>query len=169
MQWPLMWYVLWKNSLLYFVHLVNSGKGDQHGTKHVADDLFDDETGLPGKWKSSWPQLNYNLRTVYLLVCVHTLTCSLEKVFIRIGLLVFFLIFTVMRSLKSDSHLPIFFYLLQRWKVLKNDEKYFLFHIKSNFRSQDILIFVLAFRSCRKNGLIRKIRLTLKLITSQPG
>ena len=31
------------------MHLVNSGKGDQHGTKHVVDDLFDDETGLPGK------------------------------------------------------------------------------------------------------------------------
>ena len=161
MQWPLMWYVLWKNSLLYFVHLVNSGKGDHHGTKHVADDLFDDETGLPGKWKSSWPQLNYNLRTVYQLVCVHTLTCSLQKGFLRIGLLVFFPDFYSHEKLKVGlSPSKIFFYLLQRWKVLQNDEKCFLFHIKSNFRSQDILILVLTFRSYGKNGLIRKIRLT---------
>ena len=30
-----------------------------------------------------------------------------------------------------------FFYLLQ-WKLFKNDEKYFLFHLKSSFCSQDI-------------------------------
>ena len=123
-----------KNSLLYFVHLVNSGKGDQHGTKHVADDLFDNETGLPGKWKSSWPQLNYNLRTVYQVVCVHTLTCSLQKVFLRIGLLVFFLIFTVMRSLKSDSHLPKkFFIYFKDEKSLKMMKNAFYFILKAIF------------------------------------
>ena len=36
------------------------------------------------------------------------------------------------------------------WKPFKNDEKCFLFHLKSSFRSQDILIFVLSFWSCRK-------------------
>ena len=123
-----------KNSLLYFVHLVNSGKGDQHGTKHVADDLFDNETGLPGKWKSSWPQLNYNLRTVYQVVCVHTLTCSLQKVFLRIGFLVFFLIFTVMRSLKSDSHLPKnFFICFKDEKSLKMMKNAFYFILKAIF------------------------------------
>ena len=30
-----------------------------------------------------------------------------------------------------------YFYFLQ-WKPFKNDEKYFLFHLKSSFRSQDI-------------------------------
>ena len=45
----------------------------------------------------------------------------------------------------------------------------FLFHHKSFFRSQDDYVFVTAFWSCRKNGLIRKIRLTSKFMTSQPG
>ena len=51
-------------------------------------------------------------------------------------------------SLKSDCHLP---------------------HLKSSFRSQDISVFVTTFWSCRKNGLIRKIRLTSKFMASQPG
>ena len=38
-----------------------------------------------------------------------------------------------------------FFYYLHRRKPFKNDEKCFLFHFKSSFRSQDILIFVLTF------------------------
>ena len=42
-------------------------------------------------------------------------------------------------------------------------------YLKSSFRSQDILIFVLAFRSCRKKDLIRKIRSVSEFITSQPG
>ena len=63
------------------------------------------------------------------------------------------------RTLKSDSHLlKKLFYLLQ-WKSFKNDEKCFLFHLKNSFCSQDIYAFVLNFWSCRKNGLIRKIRL----------
>ena len=37
------------------------------------------------------------------------------------------------------------------------DEKWFLFHLKSSFCSQDIYIFVLTFCSCRENGLIRNI------------
>ena len=32
-------------------------------------------------------------------------------------------------------------YFIKR-KVLKNDEKCFLFHVKSSFRSRDILVFV---------------------------
>ena len=51
----------------------------------------------------------------------------------------------------------------------KNDEKCFWFHLKSSFRSQDIYFFILTFWSCRKNGLIRKIRLISKFMTSQPG
>ena len=42
-------------------------------------------------------------------------------------------------------------------------------HLKSSFRSQDIKVFVTTFWSCRKNGLIRKIKLTSKFVTSQPG
>ena len=58
-------------------------------------------------------------------------------------------------QLKSDSHLPKrkMFYLFYC----------FLFHLKSSFR------FVLTFWSFRKNSLIRKIRLTVKFMTSQPG
>ena len=60
------------------------------------------------------------------------------------------------------------FYLLQQ-KPFKNDETYFLFHLESFFRSQGIYIFVLTFWPCRKNGLIRKIKLVSKFMTSQPG
>ena len=55
------------------------------------------------------------------------------------------------------------------WKPFKNDEKSFLFHLKSSLRWPDIQVFVTTFWSCTKNGLIRKIKLTLKFMTSQPG
>ena len=42
---------------------------------------------------------------------------------------------------------------------LKNDEECFLFHLKTSFRSQDIHVFIITFWSCKKNSLIRKIRL----------
>ena len=42
------------------------------------------------------------------------------------------------KSLNSDSHLPKIFCYLLNLKSFKNDEKYFLFHLKSSFRSQDI-------------------------------
>ena len=69
-------------------------------------------------------------------------------------------------SLKSDSQLPKKTLLFASLKALKNYEKCFLFHLKSSLRSQ---VFLLTFWSCRKNGLIRKIRLTSKFMTSQPG
>ena len=59
-------------------------------------------------------------------------------------------------------------YLLD-WKPFKSDEKSFLFYLKSSFHSQDILVFVTTFRSCRKNDLIRKTRLISRFMTSQPG
>ena len=64
-------------------------------------------------------------------------------------------------KLKYDSHLPKNTFCLLQWKSFKNDEKCFLFHLKSSFSSQDIYIFVSTCWSCRKNGLIRKIRLKL--------
>ena len=71
--------------------------------------------------------------------------------------------------LKSDSHLPkkknVLICLIESpLKIMKNAK----FHLKSSFCSQDIYIFVKTFWSCRKNGLIRKIRLTSKFMTSQP-
>ena len=54
-------------------------------------------------------------------------------------------------------------------KPSKNDEKCFLFRLKNSFRSQDISVFVLNFSSDRKNGLIRKIKLVSKSMTSQLG
>ena len=58
---------------------------------------------------------------------------------------------------------------LLHWKPFRNDEKWFLFHLKSSFRSQDTWVFVTTFWLYRKNGLIRKIRLTAKFMTSLPG
>ena len=63
--------------------------------------------------------------------------------------------------LKSDSHLAKWFFSLL--------QKCFLVHHVSSFSSQDILIFVLTSCSCRKNDLIRKLRLISKFMTSQPG
>ena len=54
------------------------------------------------------------------------------------------------------------------WKPYKSDKKCFLFRFKSSFRSQDISVSVLAFWSCRINGLIKKIRLISNFMTSQP-
>ena len=61
------------------------------------------------------------------------------------------------RNLKSGSHLPK--KLFSQEKPFKNDEKFLIFYLKSYFRYQHIYIFVLTFWSCRKNGLIKKIRL----------
>ena len=60
-------------------------------------------------------------------------------------------------------------YFLLQWKPFRNNEKCFLFHLKSFLRSQDNWVFVLTFWACRKNGLIRKIRLISKSMTSLPG
>ena len=69
---------------------------------------------------------------------------------------------------RTSPFKQISFSLLQ-WKPFQNHEKYFSFHLKSSFRSQDIWIFVLAFWSCRRNDLIRKKSSMSKLLTSQPG
>ena len=70
--------------------------------------------------------------------------------------------------LKSDSHLPkavcVICLIESPLKEVKNT---FYFTLKT--RSQDIYVFVTTFWSCRKNGLIRKIRLTSKLMMSQPA
>ena len=72
-------------------------------------------------------------------------------------------------SLKWDSHLQKDLCYLLHWKPFKSDEKCFLFHFNSSFHSQDIEVFVMSFRSCRKNTLIRMIRLVSKFMVSQPG
>ena len=71
--------------------------------------------------------------------------------------------------LKSESHLPKKKNYLLDWKPFKHDKKSFLLHLKSSFCSKDIYVFATTFWSCRKNGLIRKIMLTSKFTTSQPG
>ena len=53
---------------------------------------------------------------------------------------------------------------LLQWKLFKNNEKCFLFHLKSSFHSHDIQMFVLTFWSCRKNSLIKKIKLHVIII-----
>ena len=53
-------------------------------------------------------------------------------------------------------------------KALKNDEKWFLFHVKSSFPFWDIYNFVLTFWQW-KNHLIRKPWLISKFKTSQTG
>ena len=65
-------------------------------------------------------------------------------------------------KLKSGSHFPKkFFFCFNKCplKIMKNAFYFILI----------TLVFVLNFWSCRKNGLIRKIRLNLKFVTPQPG
>ena len=50
----------------------------------------------------------------------------------------------------------------------KNDEKCFLFYLKSSFCSQDIQMIVLTFGHV-ETALISKIRSTLKIMKSQTG
>ena len=68
--------------------------------------------------------------------------------------------------LMSESHLPRnFFYVLQ-WKpfkkLFKNDEKCFLFHVKSSFCLWDICIFILTFWLYRKR-LTKKAMVNFKI------
>ena len=46
--------------------------------------------------------------------------------------------------------------IFDNWKPFKNDEKHFLFHLKSSFRSPDIKVSVLNFRSCRKTAWLER-------------
>ena len=55
------------------------------------------------------------------------------------------------------------------WKPFKNDEKCYLFYLKSSFCFQDILNFCPVFLVMQKNGLIRRLRLISKFMTSQTG
>ena len=64
-------------------------------------------------------------------------------------------------ALKPDFHLSKKLYYLVDWKPFKNDENVFYFMLKA--------LFVTTFWLCRKNDLIRKIRLTSRFMTSQPG
>ena len=57
---------------------------------------------------------------------------------------------------------PSIFFLFTSMIALKRMMKNAFYFISSSFRSQDILTFVLTFWSCRKNGLIGKIRLISK-------
>ena len=59
--------------------------------------------------------------------------------------------------LKMDFYLPKQFILFDSVKEpFKNDEKYFLCHLKSSLRSQDIYIFVLIFGHVEKAALLQQ-------------
>ena len=50
-------------------------------------------------------------------------------------------------------------------KPIKNDEKWFWFHVKSFFHSWDIQVFVWFFLVMQKNDLIRKLKVISKFMT----
>ena len=72
--------------------------------------------------------------------------------------------------LKLDSHLPKKILSIcfneSPLKMMKND---FYFILNAFFILKIFKFFVVKFWSCRRNGLIRKIRLISKFVTSQPG
>ena len=55
------------------------------------------------------------------------------------------------------------------WNHFKNDEKCFLFHLKSSISFSRYLNFCLDFLVMQQNGLIRKTSLVTKFLTSQLG
>ena len=96
----------------------------------------------------------------YVPIC--PIKWQLFKVFVKLHKSPLLVVKSYSRSLRFET---IFVNLMP----LKIDEKCFLFHLKSSFRSQDIYIFVLTFWSCRKNCFIRKRKLISNFMTSQPG
>ena len=62
-----------------------------------------------------------------------------------------------------------FFCYFLHWQLVRNDENCFLFHVKAIFILKIFQFLVTTFWSCRKNSLIRKIRLISNYMTSQPG
>ena len=69
-------------------------------------------------------------------------------------------------GLSPSKNLCVICLIESHLKMMKN---VFFFSLKSFFCSQDINFFVTTFWLCRKNSLIRKIRLTSKFMMSQPG
>ena len=69
-------------------------------------------------------------------------------------------------TLKSDSHLPKNLFISFNENPLKITKNAFYLILKSLFV---LKIFKFKFCSCRKNGLITKIRLISKILISQPG
>ena len=73
--------------------------------------------------------------------------CILEKCYLHSTIQLSFSYWNLQiywrRTLRSEK-------IFGNWKPFKNDDKCFLFHLKSSFRSQDIQFFVLTFWSCRK-------------------
>ena len=70
--------------------------------------------------------------------------------------------------LKLDSHLPNQFFLCFNESPLKLVKNAFYFILKALFVLK-IFRFLLTFWACIPNSLIRKVRLILKFMTSQPG
>ena len=65
--------------------------------------------------------------------------------------------------LSNKSHLkahPQVWVIFWQLKGLSNDEKCFLFHLQSSFRSWDILVFVLMFLSCGKKALQESLKMS---------
>ena len=71
-------------------------------------------------------------------------------------------------GVKSDSYLPKNVSYLLDWKPFKNDENVFYFNLKALSVLKIFKFLSRLLKTTRKNGLIRKIRLTSKFITSQP-
>ena len=55
------------------------------------------------------------------------------------------------------------------WKPFKNDQKCFLFQLKSSFLSQDIKVFALIFWSRIKKAWLKRLRSISNFMMSQPG
>ena len=92
-----------------------------------------------------------------ILTFPHSFTDNLRQYF-SFWKLDLFSIWHQRRTLRSET-------IFGNWKPFKNDEECFLFHLEIFSR---YLSFCLEFLVKLKNSFIRKIRLVLKIMTSQP-
>ena len=112
----------------------------------------------------SWSFLNL------ILLWRRSLSYRLQSIDLHFKSMVYFLYGSNLKELKSSSHLQKMCYLLD-WKPFKNDKKMLFISLErlfsfSRFFSQ---VFVTTFWSWRRNGLIRKVRLTSKFTMPQLG
>ena len=125
---------------------------------------FNDISAHPGQWKKLTKYKSVHLR-------IHiTFSTAPEKMRTSLSLFIFahttfiylkrrmIFLFNVGLSPSKKKN----YYILQ-WEPFQNDEKRFLFYLKSSLCSQDFEVFVLTFRPCRKNGFIRKKKVNFEI------
>ena len=134
----------------------------QHAKNEVVSSICSRQMVLKSCYLIGWEGFGWYLRNKIYRICSGTQQTIQVIIMVQIQWKLMTKFFFQRRTLRSET-------IFDNWKLFKNDEKYFLFHLKSSFRCKHIQVLVTLFWSCRKNGSIRKIRLISKSMTWQPG